>query len=279
MTGMPVLTWPQVGLGLAVLVVGLVIARGVRALITAVLRWRGRSESSATVFGGVSQVVLGALAIGAALTIIFPSVKPVDVIGGIGVISIAAGIAFQTVLGNMFAGMVILGRDRFRVGDQIKVGDHAGTVAELRLSFTALRTFDGRLVLIPNSTLHNQVVSVQTGFERVRSTVRLQLDAATDLETALRVALAAMDDLPEVSHEPAPQVLFADVADGLVDAELRFWSGARQLETKEARHAVIRRVVADFREAGVSMATQVQQVEASAATARLLGGRRDPEPS
>ena len=58
-----------------------------------------------------------------------------------------------------------------------------------------------------------------------------------------------------------PQVLFAEATEGLVEAELRFWSGARQLETKEARHAVIRRVLPELQAAGVTMSSQVQQVE------------------
>ncbi len=77
---------------------------------------------------------------------IFPSVKPVNALGGIGMLSIAAGIAFQTMLGNMFAGIVILARDIFRVGDQIAVQDVAGTVGEINLTSTVVRTFDGRLV-------------------------------------------------------------------------------------------------------------------------------------
>ena len=117
---------------------------------------------------------------------------------------------------------------------------------------------------LPNSALHNGMVTVQIGFERVRSTVRLQLDASADLDAATRVALSAMHKLVEVAADPAPGVLFSEVADGFVEAEFRFWSGARQLETKEARHAVIRRVLIDLRAAGVVvMASQVQRVEAS----------------
>src|SRR5699024_8427247 len=127
-----------------------------------------------------------------------PSVKPVDVLGGITIISLAAGIAFQTVLGNMFAGIVILARDRFRVGDQISVLDHSGTVSEMGLSHTALRTFDGRLVVVPNASLHSELVTVQTGYERVRSTVAVDLDDATDLVRARDVALQTMNELPDV---------------------------------------------------------------------------------
>ncbi len=99
-------------------------------------------------FGALGQTVTILLSVAAALTVIFPSVKPVNALGGIGVLSIAAGIAFQTMLGNMFAGIVILARDIFRVGDQIAVQDTVGTVSKISLTSTIVRTFDGRKALI-----------------------------------------------------------------------------------------------------------------------------------
>ena len=204
MINLPQLTWQATLLGLAVMLAGLALGWIARRLTRTILRWRGRSDSSAIVFGGLTQGVVVALALGAALTIVFPSVKPVDVLGGIGIVSIAAGIAFQTVLGNMFAGMVILVRDRFRVGDQIKVGEHAGQVVEMGLSSTSMRTFDGRLVLIPNSSLHSEIVTIQTGYEQVRSTIRLDLDESTDLAQACDVALDALNGLAAVACRPPP---------------------------------------------------------------------------
>ncbi len=47
-----------------------------------------------------------------------------------------------------------------------------------------------------------------------------------------------------------------------VELQVRFWSGARQLETREAQHAVIRQVLADFRQAGVATGSDVQVIEA-----------------
>lgn len=262
MTGLPQVTIQAALVGLAVVAVGVVVAWVARRIATRVLTWRGRSPSAADVFGGLTQVILIAMAIGAALTIVFPSVKPVDILGGVGIISIAAGIAFQTVLGNMFAGMVILGRDRFRVGDQIAVAEHQGTVVNMGLSSTALRTFDGRLVIIPNSVLHSKVVTVQTGYERVRSAISIDLDEATDLDLACRTALAAMHAVPEVADDPPPEALLTSVGTASVELQVRFWSGARQLETREAQHAVIRQVLADFHQAGVATGSDVQVIEA-----------------
>ncbi|MFJ3311778.1 mechanosensitive ion channel family protein [Micrococcus endophyticus] len=284
---LPPITPTAVGVGLAVAVVGYALGRLVGSGVTWALTRGGRSPSAARVFGSLVAGGLTVLALGAAVTVVFPSVKPVDVFGGIGVISIAAGIAFQTVLGNMFAGMVILARDRFRVGDQIAVADHAGTVVEMGLSATGIKTFDGRLVLLPNQILHSNAVTVQTGFNAVRSSVFLDLDDATDLDRARAVAVETMAALPSVLTDPAPQALLTSVGVTTVELELRFWSGARQMETREAQDAVIASVLRAFTTQGVRTGNDVRIVDAGPelrrALDRLVGtcdaGRTSPAPA
>lgn len=276
---LPPITPTAVGVGLAVAVVGYALGRLVGSGVTWALTRGGRSPSAARVFGSLVAGGLTVLALGAAVTVVFPSVKPVDVFGGIGVISIAAGIAFQTVLGNMFAGMVILARDRFRVGDQIAVADHAGTVVEMGLSATGIKTFDGRLVLLPNQILHSNAVTVQTGFNAVRSSVSLDLDDATDLDRARAVAVETMAALPSVLTDPAPQALLTSVGVTTVELELRFWSGARQMETREAQDAVIASVLRAFTTQGVRTGNDVRIVDAGPELRRALdrlAGTSDP---
>ncbi|SDL42854.1 mechanosensitive ion channel family protein [Tessaracoccus oleiagri] len=270
MIDLPPITWQAALVGLAVLLAGALLGFLVRHLVHTVLAWRGRSESSSRVFSRLFQWMIIVLFSAGAITIVFPSVKPVDVLGGITIVSLAAGIAFQTVLGNMFAGIVILARDRFRVGDQISVLDHAGTVSEMGLSHAALRTFDGRLVLIPNSSLHSEIVTVQTGYEKVRSTVAVDLDDATDLATARAAALAAMEQLPDVLDDPPPQAILREIGTATVRMDLLFWSGSRQMETRNAQDAVIRAVLETFRAHGVKAGDEV-------VTVKLVGA--DPGPA
>ncbi len=212
-------------------------------------------------FSSLARWLVLLLAFTAALTVVFPSVKPVNALGGIGVLSIAAGIAFQTVLGNMFAGIIILARDKFRVDDQVAVRDVAGTVTGVSLTSTTVRTFDGRLVLIPNSVVHSEIVTVQTGFEHVRSTVSIDIDDGADLGAAISVAEAAMASVASVLREPAPQALLQEVGSATVRMDLRFWSGARQMETKLAQHEVVGAVLNQLKAAGVSTGADVLVVE------------------
>ncbi|MCS6712000.1 mechanosensitive ion channel [Brachybacterium sp. EF45031] len=272
---LPPITTRAVLIGLAILAVGWLIGRVLARATRWVLVRRGRSASAGQVFGGLVGAGLTVVALAAAVTVVFPSVRPVDVFGGIGVVSIAAGIAFQTVLGNMFAGMIILARDRFRVGDQISVGDHAGTVVEMGLSSTALRTFDGRLVLLPNQTLHSEAVMVQTGFSAVRSTVRVDVEAANDLARTREIAVGAMAALPQVLQDPPPQALLTEVGVTTVGMDLRFWSGARQMETKEAIDAVIAAVLTAFEREGVATGDDVRVVDAGPRLRQELADLRE----
>ena len=267
---LPAITWETVGTGTAVLLIALVAAVSTRFAVRGYLRWRGRSPSAASVFSRVAFWLVVAIGLGTAVTVIFPSVQPVDLLGGIGVISIAAGIAFQTVLGNMFAGLVLLSRDALSVGDQVDVDGVRGTITAMALTTTTVRTFDGRQVLLPNSIMHSSVVVVQTGYETVRTSVRLDLDDTTDVGVAKNVALAAMTGLDEVASDPEPEALLVEVGTGTLALELRFWSGARQLETLEARDAVITATVQAFRRNGVRTGTRVQVVEAAESLQRAL---------
>ena len=267
---LPEVTGEALLVGASVLILGLLVALVTRVAVRAYVLWRGRSRSAAVVFSRVSGWVVGLLAVGLAVTVVFPSVQPVDLLGGIGVISIAAGIAFQTVLGNMFAGLVLLSREVINVGDQVAVADVRGTVTQMALTTTTVRTFDGRQVLIPNGTMHSSVVVVQTGYETVRSSVEIDLDQRVDVGQATAVALAAIGSLPEVASTPEPEALLRSVGTGTVAMELRFWSGARQLETVEAQDSVIRAGVAALHEHDVAMSAQTDVVEAAPSLERAL---------
>jgi small-conductance mechanosensitive channel len=272
---LPAITWQGVGWGLAILAGGYLLSRALGWLTRRFLLWRGRSPSASAIFAALARTLTQLFFFAAAVTVVFPSVRPVNALGGIGVITIAAGIAFQTVLGNMFAGMVILARDKFRVDDQIAVRDVAGTVTAVSLTSTAVRTFDGRLVLIPNSLVHSEIVTVQTGFEQVRSTVTIDIDDSSDLDAAVAAAQSAMGSVDAVLAEPAPQTLLQEVGSATVRLDLRFWSGARQMETRLAQHEVIRAVLHGLKESGVKTGSDVVVIEGGP---RLLDAvnRREP---
>lgn len=93
-------------------------------------------------------MVLGLLV---AAVVVFPTFRPGDLVAGLGISSIAIGFAFKDILQNWMAGVFILWRRPFQVGDQIQTKDHEGTVENINVRSTVLKTYDGERVVVPNS--------------------------------------------------------------------------------------------------------------------------------
>lgn len=179
----------------AVVVAAVVIAvgRAARPLVRRALRRRNR-PSHTRVFTALFQVVVVVVAVLLAATLAFPSVRVVDVLASLGIVSVAVGFAFKDVLENLLAGVLLLLRDPFRSGDQIQVGDHEGTVEGVTVRETLLRTFDGELVLIPNAQVYTSPLKVSTHYPFVRVSFRLNLDPASDVVVVTAAALPVLRD-------------------------------------------------------------------------------------
>ncbi len=85
-------------------------------------------------------------------------VQTTSIIAAIGAIGLAIGLALQGTLQNIAAGIMLLALRPFRIGEYVEVGAIAGTIEEIGLFATTLRTVDGVYILAPNSTLWNQPV-------------------------------------------------------------------------------------------------------------------------
>ncbi len=172
-----------VGVGLAVLL--WLVGKGLGALVRRRYLALDRPSFAHVMGRVVSLLIVGARRPGA-LTVVFPTVKPVDVLGSLGFFSIAIGFAFRDILENLLAGLLLLFRAPFRTHDEVQVGEVRGTVVEINLRETVLRTYDGRRVLIPNSTVYKNPITVQTGYDAVRDEAAVGVAYGTDLAAPAR---------------------------------------------------------------------------------------------
>lgn len=261
--------------GAGIVLGGYLVSRLLRLVLGAVFRSRGRSTSYASVFATIGGWFFLAAAVAVGMTVAFPSVRFSSILGGLGIVSVAVGIAAQAVLGNLFAGVLTVYREPFRAGDQVAIGEVSGTVIDVNLRETVVRTFDGKRVLIPNSVAHSGVITVQTGYEKTRSTVLIGVSYETDFERAREVALAAVLGVPAVYQDPPPRVLVQEAGASTVSLAVMFWSGSKQMETNEALDAVVSSVITAYQDAGIDMPAEIRRLElgpsAMRAAERLVG--------
>lgn len=106
-----------------------------------------------------------------AVTIVFPTVTPANALTTLGLGSIAIGFAFKDTFENFLAGILILLREPFRIGDHVECDAVEGLIEQITIRDTRIRRTDGQLVVMPNHELFQNPVTVRTDRELRRTTI------------------------------------------------------------------------------------------------------------
>lgn len=205
------------------------------------------------VLGRLAQWGLRFLGLLVAVTIMFPSVKPVDLLGLLGVGSVAIGFAFKDILQNFLAGILILLRQPFRIGDQIVFESFEGTVEGIETRTTVIKTYDGRRVFVPNGELFTNAVTVNTAYGIRRSQYDVGVGYGDDVRRAARVILDALRSVDGVLSDPPPEALAMELAGSSVNIRARWWTDAGQHEVLRVHHEVIAAIKERIVDAGIDL--------------------------
>ncbi len=175
---------------------------------------------------GAATILIGLLV---AFSIVAPSFKAGDLIKMLGIGGVAIGFAFQNILQNFLAGLLLLWSQPFRVGDEIKMDSYEGTVEEIQTRATIIKTFDERTVVIPNADLFTHSVTVNTGFENRRWDYVLTVPKVQDWsQLKLRIA-DAVKNVQGVLPDPSPEVLLMELGNpepGTFKLRVLWWTRA-----------------------------------------------------
>ncbi|PYE56594.1 mechanosensitive ion channel family protein [Deinococcus yavapaiensis] len=214
---------PNIVIALVVLLLFWLVARLVRSGVEGMLRGREHGRNLAKVLGRLASGTVLVLGILVAITIVFPSVGPGDLLGLLGVGGVAIGFAFRDIFQNLLAGLLILLTRPFRIGDQIVTGDSEGTVEDIQIRATILRTYDNRKVVIPNSDLFTQRVTVNTAYPVRRVQYDVGIGYGDDIAHAKEVILRTMAGVEGVQSDPKPEVLVVGLDGTTVNLRVRWW--------------------------------------------------------
>jgi small-conductance mechanosensitive channel len=187
------------------------------------------------------------------ITIALPSMRPVDIFASLGVGSVALGFAFKDILQNWIAGFFILIRRPFHRGDQIKVGDIEGTVQAVETRATLVKTYSGRLVIIPNSDIYTRTVTVHTAYEHRRTEILVPVGMGVDLDGAMDVFRKAVLSVKNVLDDPPPDVLPWEFKDNNVNIRVRWWTKSQRTFEVRTRAAVVVAIKHAAEDAGIDI--------------------------
>lgn len=168
-------------------------------------------------------------------------VKPSRLLLGAGAAGIVIGLAARQTLGSALAGFVLLFARPFEVGDWIVVDEEEGTVTDVSIFNTQLRTFDNEDLLMPNEQVTSSNIINRSRRGRLRLTTEVGIDYDADVERAAAVVERAMTEAEAVDEQPPPDVVYKRFGDSAVVLELRYWISDPTIHRKwRAQNAVVR---------------------------------------
>lgn len=143
----------------------------------------------------------------------------------LGIAGIAIAFALQSTLGNIFGGMSIILDKSVRVGDKIRLdADTMGTVMDVGLRSTKIKTWDGELVTIPNGKLADtRILNFVQPEPPVRIIIEFGVEYGSDASKVRNVVLDTIAKIPGTIKEPAPKVLMTEMADFALKFRALFW--------------------------------------------------------
>ena len=153
---------PNLLLALLIFVVFLLLAAAGKSVARRWVQRQRKHQGIALLLARLVQTSILILGFLIALSVIAPSFKAGDLIKLLGVGTVAIGFAFQNILQNFLAGILLLLQEPFQLGDFISVTGIEGTVSDIQSRATIVSTKEGRRVVIPNAVIFTNPVAVES---------------------------------------------------------------------------------------------------------------------
>ncbi len=200
------------------------VAKRTRTIVIGLTNRRRKAKNLGLILGKLAQSAVIAAGLLVTLTILFPSFRPGDLIQLLGIGSVAIGFAFHDLFQNFLAGLLLLLTAPFHIGDQIIVQEYEGTVEDIAMRATTIKTYDGRRIVIPNTDLFTNSVTVNTAFEKRRLEYEISIGYEDDIDKAKHIIIEALPTIEGILREPPPEALVTALTDSGVVIRVYWWT-------------------------------------------------------
>jgi len=231
-----------------ILVIGVLIARlvsiNVRRALMDRLPVNERELLTKLVYYGIAIVALLA-----ALPQLNVDLSGLLVAGGIA--GIVIGFASQSVISNLISGLFLMFERPIRIGDNINVSDVTGSVEDIRILSTVIKTFDGIYIRIPNEKVFTSNITNYVHNVARRFSYQIGIRYQDDADLAIRIAKDVIEKHPFALRNPSPSVFVDNLGDNGVNLTVFIWAPARNWW--EVRTDLLWKIKRAFEENGIQI--------------------------
>lgn len=260
MIGISIKMLPAILAAIIILLLTRYAANLSRRITTVASRRMVRHQSLQVLLVQMTYVATWVAGVLFACTIAFPDLRLGDIIGLLGLSSVAIGFAFQDIFKNFLAGVLLLLNEPFRLGDQVIVNNFEGTIEEISIRSTQIKTYQGERVVIPNAIVFTSAVQVLTAMPHRRTDLAIGVDYNTDLSSAVDILLKTVKEVEGVLPKPAPEVDAVGFGDSSIDLMVRYWSLPQKLHVRQTQTRVVIALKQACDRAGITIPYPIRSV-------------------
>ncbi|MGB7800626.1 small-conductance mechanosensitive channel MscS [Buttiauxella sp.] len=233
---------------IAIIIVGMIVARMVSNTINRVMVSRHIDATVADFLSALVRYGIIAFTLIAALGRV--GVQTASVIAVLGAAGLAIGLALQGSLSNLAAGVLLVTFRPFRAGEYVDLGGIAGTVLNVQIFSTTLRTVDGKIVVVPNGKIiaGNIINFSREPVRRNEFIIGVAYDSDIDLVKQILTDIITSDE--RVLKDREITVRLNELGASTINFVVRAWSNSGDLQN--VYWDVLERIKREFDAQGIS---------------------------
>lgn len=221
----------KVAAAIAIYIIGLWVIRKIKGALSKILLTRNTDPALASFVKSIVSIALTIILI--LVTIGTLGINTTSIAALLTGGSLAIGLALNGTVQNFAGGIMILAFKPFKVGDFIETQDYTGTVSEVTITNTKLKTSDNRIIIIPNGVLSNSIVNnySQMSMRRLEIKVNVEYNTSSELVKSLLSQIIEEDPRTMDKSEGAPADPFVGLSsllDSSVEYTVRVWVKAEE---------------------------------------------------
>ncbi len=244
---------PYIVLGMLVVLLTWAIASLVGKVVRKGAKRTKTRQSLSDLLSRLATMAVWVIGLLLAAMVMFPGLTPSKALGGLGLISVAVGLAFKDIFENFFAGMLILWKFPFENGDFIECEGVMGRVEDVTVRMTKIRLTSGELIVMPNATLFKNAVEVLTDRPLRRNRIEVGVAYGEDVEAAVTVIQQAVENGSTVLKQNPVEIYPFAFGASSIDIEVCWWSEPTPLAVRKSRAEVVTNIKAALDSAGIEI--------------------------
>ncbi len=244
---------PQIVVAIVLLCVTWVVARVITYAYRRATSRTNLRPSLKDVFEKLIRIAIWIVGLLIAATVVFPTLTPAKLLAGLGVGSIAIGLAFKDIFENFLAGILILLREPMRIEDFVECEGVEGVVERISIRDTYIRKTDGQLVLVPNGLLYKNPVFIVTDQAQRRISLVCGVAYKEDVDKAREIIHECLKECETVNTDKTTEVRAVEFGASSIDFEILWWTGSKPAEARASKDEVVARIKGALDEAGIEI--------------------------